>query len=248
MRQSLSEAVLNLVHPTTGEAPVGFRNPRLGRGEVGFQPIWRIAGGSEDGTGDGEGDAGAGDGDGDDGTGGSGDGDDSAGSAGDGKHGDPRIKELSDENARRRNEAKQLKTALEEAQAKLKEHEDASLGELEKAKRDLESATADNAVLADEVRKLRIDNAFLSSNTHSWKNPAAALRLVDLREVEIDDEGNVTGLDKALDALAKSDPYLLGEKDDDGDGGTPTGQAPARKPKGNANRDALLKKYPALRR
>lgn len=248
MRQSLTEAVLNLVHPTTGEAPVGFRKPRPGRGEVGFQPIWRIAGGSGEDDDDDPDDTG----DGGDGSGGDGDGNDNAGSAGDGKQGDPRIKELSDENARRRNEAKTLKQQLADAQAKLKEHEDAGLGELDKAKSDLESTTAENAKLAEAILKLRIDNAFLSSNKHTWKNPKAALRLVDLSEVEIDDDGEVTGLDKALDALAKSDPYLLADSgDDDGDGdGTPTGQnpVPKKQKKGDPGRDALTKKYPALRR
>jgi hypothetical protein len=256
MRQSLSEdAVRGMVHPFTGEHPLGVRKPRSHRGESGPQPVWRIAGAADDDSGDGDGDGGN-DGDGDGSGDGGADDDDNAGGAGDtedgnNSKGDKRVKELSDEAARRRNEAKQFKKERDEALAKLKEKEDADLGELDKAKKTAEEATATVEKLKADNQRLLIDNAFLTSNKHSWKNPRAALRLVDLSEVEIDDEGEVTGLDKALDALAKSDPYLLADSGDDNDDGdsTPTGQPPARqRSKGNPNREKLLEKYPALRR
>lgn len=94
-----------------------------------------------------------------------------------------------------------------------------------------------------------------------FKNPKAAFRLLDLDDVEIDDDGDIIGLDDAIKALAKSEPYLLVDKakdeddedeDDDEDKprrrrtGTPAGGS--KRKKGNPNRDKLVSKYPALRR
>jgi len=205
------------------------------------------------------------DGDGGDGADGNGsdddddDGDSSGGADGDNDDGekDPRIKTLSDENAKHRNAAKALKQQNEELQAKLKKFEDADKGELEKLQGDHATVTAERDKLAEENQQLLIQNAFLMDNKHKWENPKAALRLADLSEVEIDDEGNVTGLREALDKLAKSDAYLLKKSSDDDDDddddkgkGGPVGQPVGgrQKQKGNPDREKLLSKYPALRR
>lgn len=60
----------------------------------------------------------------------------------------------------------------------------------------------------EQIKKLRIDNAFLTSDV-DWVDAEAALRLVDLSEVEIKDDGTVKGLKEALEALAKAKPYLV---------------------------------------
>jgi hypothetical protein len=161
---------------------------------------------------------------------------------------DPRVKQLSDENAKRRNEAKALKKQNDELAAKLKAIEDKDKSELDKATGTAAELQAKAEKQEKELHDLRIQNAFLSDNKHTWQNPKAALRLADLSKVEIDDEGEVTGLREALDALAKSDPYLLAKDDDDDDDQPPTGQPVGKKPKGNPSRDKLLDKYPALRR
>jgi len=69
----------------------------------------------------------------------------------------------------------------------------------------------------EAVRKLRIDNAFLTSDVE-WVDAEAALRLVDLSEVEIKDDGTVKGLKEALAALAEKKPYLVKQKEDEGKG------------------------------
>lgn len=182
---------------------------------------------------------------------------DDTGSAGDSEEdktkddgGDAKSKELSDENMRRRHENKALKKQLEEQAAKLKAIEDKDKDELTKTTGDLTEAQAKAEKLVEANTKLMIQNAFLMDNKHAWENPKAALKLADLSEVEIDDEGNVTGLKEALDALAKSDPYLLSKKKDDEEDDEPgaTGQPPTKKSKGNPSRDKLVEKYPALRR
>lgn len=111
------------------------------------------------------------------------------------------------------------------------------------------------------VRKQAIQIEFLGSNKYTWNNPKAALRLLDLDEVEIDDDGKVTGLDKAIEALAKSDPYLLKTADaGDGENKNGQGKAPAGKSgattknkttndsKSEAEKRAdLERKFPSLR-
>lgn len=66
---------------------------------------------------------------------------------------------------------------------------------------------------SEQIKKLRIDNAFLTSDV-KWVDAEAALRLVDLSDVEIKDDGTVKGLKEALAALAEKKPYLV-QKDDE---------------------------------
>jgi len=164
---------------------------------------------------------------------------------------DPRVKELSDEAAARRVANKKLQTELDEAKKALKEIED-------KDKTEVERLTAENVELKaklgekdSSLRQRTLDNAFLASDKHSWANPETALKLADLSEVEIDEDGKVTGLDKALDKLAKSDPYLL--KKDDGNNGGGAGSSGGavgsgkEKDKGALDREKLQRKYRVLR-
>jgi len=164
---------------------------------------------------------------------------------------DPRIKELSDENARRRNEAKRLADELAKAQARLKEIDDADKSETER----LNSKIAEQEKRIDALvavnKELSIKNAFLADKKHSWRNPDSALKLLDLGEVDIDEDGKITGLDKAIKKLADSDSYLL-EPQDENTGlpkqpsGDRTRQAPADKAK--KTREDLIKRFPALQR
>jgi hypothetical protein len=119
------------------------------------------------------------------------------------------------------------------------------------APRELEK---DNEALQQATKDLRIENEFLASNKYTWHNPKRALQVADLSEVTITEDGKVEGLDKALDALAKSDPYLLKKSDgtDDGDGPdgkSGSGAGSGRKDdKKTVDKETLAKKYPALRR
>ena len=175
--------------------------------------------------------------------------DDSSGgdSGGDAKS---RLKELHQENARRRNSEKELRRQVEELSGKLKQFEDADKSELDKATGSLAEATAKVEKLTADNQQLRITNAFLMDNTYKWRNPRAALRLVDLENVEIDESGKVTGLSEALKALAESDPYLLAENNEDDDNDADesrVGHPPAgRRKKGDASREKLLAQYPQL--
>lgn len=98
------------------------------------------------------------------------------------------------------------------AEAELKNLRDKDLPQIEKLTRDNTELTARAEQAEAALRQTRLENAFLTDNTHTWNNPKTALRLADLSKVEVDEDGTVRNLKPALEALAKSDPYLLAPK------------------------------------
>jgi len=162
----------------------------------------------------------------------------------------PRIKELSDENARRRVSEKDAKDQLAAAQARIKEFEDKDKSEIDKATGKVEELTTQITTLSDDNTGLRLENALLKDTSHSWKDLDAVVRMIDLSDVKIED-GDVTGLADALKKLAKDKPYLLEDKEDDGSGeGKPPAGAPpkTKNNQGQTSREALVNKYRALQR
>lgn len=149
--------------------------------------------------------------------------------------------------------ADQRAAALEQ---KNKEYENASKSELERAKSEAQEAAQRAEQAERALLDMRIHNAFLTSNKYTWNNPAAALRLIDLSNVTVNPEdGTVTGLDAAIDALAKSDPYLLKPQEGRSSGTKPAASKPSgTSPAANGgtartdDRQRLMSKYPALRR
>jgi len=106
------------------------------------------------------------------------------------------------------------------------------------------------------IQTLRINNAFLSANDFTWHDPEDAMRLADLSEVEIEEDGTVVGLKEALKKLAKAKPHLIKkaevkvDKDDaDEEDRNPSGSATNGRRKGGRakpDRAALSKTYPVL--
>jgi hypothetical protein len=204
-----------------------------------------------------------GDDDTDDGDDGDDDGDDEDDDGSDAR--DEEIKTLKAENKRRRLKAREQDQKIRDLEkqiqglAKGKGKKDGDDGDADDSSERVTELEQDREALLGSNADLRIENAFLKSNKYAWKNPSTALRLLDRSEIDLGDDGEVEGLEEALDALAKSDPYLLAEQkdddDDDEDDEKPkprkrTGQPVQKKRtnKGQPNRDALLAKYPALRR
>lgn len=142
------------------------------------------------------------------------------------------------------------------AEAKVQEYENKDKTELQLAQDEAAKAAKAQEDLERELRAARIGNAFLISNKYAWHNPDRALSLLDLADVTIDDDGKVVGLDKAIDALAKAEPYLIkpSESDDDDDDDEPKVQSGAAvgSAKGGAkskhDRAAMEAKYPGLRK
>lgn len=140
-------------------------------------------------------------------------------------------------------------------EAELKQLKDKDIPAMEKLQRDNAELTAAKEKLEADVKQARMENAFFNDNTYKWKNPKTALKLADLTNVEVDEDGKVHNLKGALDALAKSDPYLLedeasGEDDDKGKGGKGSTGALGTGGAGNTKPDAtkvLSARLPALR-
>lgn len=136
-------------------------------------------------------------------------------------------------------------------EAELKQLKEKDMPALEKANRDLTEMTARTEKAEGDLSQARLENAFLKDNKYKWKDPDAALKLADLSKVEVLEDGTVNGLTAALEALAKSKPYLLDEDKNEGEGTPPKGStgAPAGQRQPNQQSDAkrLASRFPALR-
>lgn len=149
-----------------------------------------------------------------------------------------------------------------EERQKAREERDAARKELEEFRKNGIQDEQTKQKLADMEAKLEksdtviaslsLENAFLKDNTHEWVDPAAALKLADLSQVEISEDGQVSGLKTALDALAKNSPYLL-KKSESTPPPRKSGDQPGTDKEKSAqkkrqDRQASLKrKFPALR-
>lgn len=161
-----------------------------------------------------------------------------------------KIKKLGEEKSKLSTEISRLKTeGIKDEEVKARNTE------LEATATSLQRANDD----------LRIQLAFVSDQTYKWVDPAAAAKLLDLSNVEIDDKGRVTGLKAALDELADKSKYLLvqpkSKDDDDADGEDDapkpkpraTGQQPGSPRKAasrsqQAKDDKLRQRFSGLRR
>lgn len=149
-----------------------------------------------------------------------------------------------------RESEKKLKTQLKELQGQIKTFQDA-----EKAKQDAEKSELqklqEKAVKLTEslqeaqetVQALRLRHEFgkvaakLSLKFASVQAQEDAFELADLEKVEIDGQGQVTGLDEAIKELQKSRPYLFSQAEE-GDGlGTP--KRNGKTGSGKLNQDAV---------
>lgn len=133
-------------------------------------------------------------------------------------------------------------------EAELKQLRDKDLPEADKLRRDYEESQQQVVKLQEVNKTLALKVAFLSDNTYSWHNPERALKLVDLSQVMIEEDGTVSGLKEALKALATSDDYLVKKEVKEeapkppsttaGNNGGAGGSTPKR--------EQLTKRFPAL--
>lgn len=123
-------------------------------------------------------------------------------------------------------------------------------------KKELDELKSKMGPVQTERDTLRLHVAFLTNNTIKWRDPEAALKLVDLSEVEFDDKGRVDkrALKAALKDLAASKSYLVADdtadddtKDKDTTPVTTTAKNGKRRgSKPDTDRAALAKRYPVL--
>lgn len=267
MSQRLSdEAITSLVNPVTGKiavhprsgepiVPIGLRSNGL--------PIFPIMGGSgeeDDANDDDSDDDSSGDDDSDDDDDSSDDEDDPEGSDKSGKGSkeddedkrDPqrKIEALEDEKNRHFRGRKRAERRVDELEKEVAELKKNGTGD-DKLKEQVSTLETEKKTLSSNLREAQLQIAFLKDNTYEWHNPGTALKMVNLSDVEIDDDGTAHGMKAALEELAKSDPYLVKEKESKKtDPPRKSGQPPKKKAgtKDPKDRKTLSSKYPGLRR
>lgn len=234
-------------HPLTGEPiePVGV---------VGNKIVWPFMGGAPEEGEDEEEDE---DDTGDSGTGKKKDtGDDDGDSGSDDDKGD-KVSRADLEAIEKRMKAADRRA--EAAEKALKEKTDAEKGELQKAQDDLKEVQTALEETQKVIMSLRLENAFLTANKHTWHEPETALNLAQsagyLDDI-VDEDGKVDkpALSKALDRLAKDKQYLVKkdkkEKDDEdkGPSGSPAGGRSDNAKDKDARKQALRGRFNSLNR
>ena len=99
---------------------------------------------------------------------------------------------------------------LDELEAAEEERKAAQLSEVEKARKAQADAEAKALATEERLRTAAIRNAVvLAASKANFYDPEDAFRLADLAEVQVADDGTVTGVDNALKALTKAKPHLV---------------------------------------
>jgi hypothetical protein len=155
-----------------------------------------------------------------------------------------------------------------QAQAKIKEYEEAGLSDAEKAKSEAEELRTVNEQMSQQLTEQAVKLAVLMGAKHiTWHDPADALAFIlredDIQSLEIKDGEVDAKLVKAVaDRIAKAKPYLVKSSDSnasDQNGGGNNGQqqkqpsgggmgGDRKDSDGQSDQQKLRQKYPALRR
>jgi hypothetical protein len=100
-----------------------------------------------------------------------------------------------------------------DAAKRLAEIEDANASEMEKAVKTARAEGETEATKRANARLIAAEARALAAEA-KFRNPALAVKTVDLSGVTVGDDGEVdsAAIRSALDDLAKSDPYLVGEE------------------------------------
>jgi hypothetical protein len=158
---------------------------------------------------------------------------------------------------RRAAEADSLRTRMQAAdqraarfEQELKSLREKDMPAAEKLQRDFEAAQQQVAKLQETNQSLALQVAFLGDNTYTWHDPKTALKLVDLAQITIDADGNVTGLKDALKGLATAHPYLIKQDPKVEPNKTPPGTAPGTNGANGATQPkpgSLTSRFPVMR-
>ncbi len=109
-----------------------------------------------------------------------------------------------------RKEAAAYRTKLRQAEEDAETRKRAEMTELERLKADLE-AERQARTKAEKQRQRQIarTQVIAAAARLGFNDPEDAIRMLDQSTLEVDDAGNIDGLDDALSALVKSKPYLI---------------------------------------
>lgn len=251
------------LHPTLAIRAIGLRPDG--------SPVWPLMGadGEEEGSDD---DADEGEEDDEEESDDDADGEDDKGSSKTKKRSGPVSREDYDRVKNHLSKADRKKSELERENAELKkfkeDREREGNTELQNLQKDLRTVTEERDSLNERFTTLARTNAFLTASAQAkivWHDPedaqAAAGR--SLRELEIDEDGNVEGILDLVKDLAKRKKYLVNNGTDDDDdegerkstrrGASGSGVGSQRttkkgKPNGQLTDEELRRRFPALNR
>lgn len=148
-----------------------------------------------------------------------------------------------------------------ELEAERKKAEDAKKDDLARATDQVKEMEERVTTLQSEVQSLRLQNAFLTANKHTWHDPEIALEMAQSKGYIEDDivgeDGKVdkVRLGKALDRLAKEKAFLIKaeeKKKDDDDDDAPSGSSAGGRSDNakdeRAKKQQLKGRFPVLNR
>lgn len=174
---------------------------------------------------------------------------------------DKRIKRLSDENAKWRIRAREGRDKIKKLEADIEKlrSEGVSDDEHKRIAAERDSLAKKNEDLLDQVKTFRVGDAIRQGMEEHSLNPKRAkaiLNQIDLDDIEVEDDGDVTGVSEALEKVAQDFPEWVmrsqGDGDEDGSKNDRTSGQSSRKP-GTTNRKKqqidkkkLAAQFPAL--
>lgn len=128
------------------------------------------------------------------------------------------------------------------------EAEKAKMSDIEKAQAEAAEAKTKAETAAAAMKDLQIRNAFLSSTGITWHDPEDALRLADLSNIDVADDGTIDSkaVANVLKELAKNKPHLVKVAATEASGSANNGNR-----KGNQGKPDVaqqLSRFPALGR
>ena len=144
---------------------------------------------------------------------------------------------------------------LKQARAAIEQHARAQNTEVENMKEDFEKLEAKSEAFEEFKYSTFLELAILKAADYQWYDVEDVRAAINLDDVEIDDDGKITGLEDALKDVAARKPHLMKPSDGQQQQGTPvsvipthqgpSGAQPTGTPGGNADYDveALKKKY-----
>lgn len=179
---------------------------------------------------------------------------------------DRRIKKLSDEGAKKRNQINALKEQIEQLQEQIQER-DATIANAVKLQSKYDKLKADHDGLQMKSREQAIRTALASDkivdkdgkeHPRAWYDVDMVLSLLDRDTLAVDlSDGTVGGLEDQLNQLAEQKPFLVkaasGEQGSGANTQRPTGSVPQTSAGGTRSQEAqrseqdLLNDFPALR-
>lgn len=172
------------------------------------------------------------------------------------KKSDPERARLSREAAKYRTRARTYRQERDALQAEVQRLKDEGVtgDEAKELKTERDTLKTENQNLLEQVKSLKVGSAIRDEMAALSLNPKKAkaiLKVIDLDDIDVEEDGEVSGVREALEDVAQEYPeWVISQEDDDDKGGQDTSdRRSSRKPgrkKPGVDRNKLLSQYPAL--